>query len=396
MEKFNNLTTVSENREPQRAYYIPFGNKSDAMSRKKSKSSQYTDLNGEWNFRYFESHLDIPDTMSEISYEEKLPVPSCWESYGYGQIHYTNINYPFQYDPPYTLSVNPVGAYSREFEYSGEGLLYVVFEGVSSYFELYVNDTYVGMSRCSHMQAEFELSRFAKEGINTITALVYTYNVESYLEDQDFFRYHGIFRDVYLLSRPCEHIRDIYIKPHMDGSVDFEITFRNQALDYKITLYTPDGEAVEKITDPILWSAEKPILYGALIECNGEYIYKRFGFRSIATSDDGELLINGKSVKLKGVNRHDSHPRYGYCTSFEDMKNDIVLMKQYNINCVRTSHYPNHPEFLEMCDEYGLYVMDECDQETHGVEHAFGLCSLRSITEMASNPDWLPSYMDRM
>ena len=396
MEKFNNLSTVSENREPQRAYYIPFGNKSDAMSRKKSKSSQYTDLNGEWNFRYFESHLDIPDTMSEISYEEKLPVPSCWESYGYGQIHYTNINYPFQYDPPYTLSVNPVGAYSREFEYSGEGLLYVVFEGVSSYIELYVNDTYVGMSRCSHMQAEFELSRFAKEGINTITALVYTYNVESYLEDQDFFRYHGIFRDVYLLSRPCEHIRDIYIKPHMDGSVDFEITFRNQALDYKITLYTPDGEAVEKITDPILWSAEKPILYGALIECNGEYIYKRFGFRSIATSDDGELLINGKSVKLKGVNRHDSHPRYGYCTSFEDMKNDIVLMKQYNINCVRTSHYPNHPEFLEMCDEYGLYVMDECDQETHGVEHAFGLCSLRSITEMASNPDWLPSYMDRM
>ncbi len=396
MEKFNDLSIVSENREPQRAYYIPFGDKTAAIAGEKSKSSQYKDLNGEWRFRYFESHLDIPDTMSEISYSETLPVPSCWECYGYGQIHYTNINYPFQYDPPFTLSVNPVGAYSREFEYSGKDKLYVVFEGVSSYFELYVNDTYVGMSRCSHMQAEFDLTKIAKKGKNTLTALVYTYNVESYLEDQDFFRYHGIFRDVYLLERPVEHINDIYIKPEMNGNVNFEITFKGKELDYNITLYTPDGKAVENITEPELWSAEKPTLYGALIECNGEYIYKKFGFRTVATSDLGELLINGVPVKLKGVNRHDSHPDFGYCTSYEHMLSDILLMKQYNINCVRTSHYPNDPRFLEICDEYGMYVMDECDQETHGVEHAFGLCSLRSIKEMASNPDWLASYMDRM
>ncbi len=396
MEKFNKLSIVSENREPQRAYYIPFADINAAKEDIKSKSSQYTDLNGEWDFRYFESHLDIPDSISQIDYGEKIPVPSCWECYGYGQIHYTNINYPFQYDPPYTLSVNPVGAYSRSFEYKGEDSLYVVFEGVSSYFELYINGEYVGLSRGSHLQAEFDISKYAKMGQNTITALVYTYNAESYLEDQDFFRFHGIFRDVYLLARPENHIRDIYIKPHMDGKVDFELTFKNEESDYKITLLDTEGNAVEKITEPKLWSAEKPNLYSAVIECNGEYIYKRFGFRSIVTSDLGELLINGTPVKLKGVNRHDSHPKYGYCTSFEDMEQDIIMMKQNNINCVRTSHYPNHPIFLELCDKYGLYVIDECDVETHGVENACGLCSLKSVEEMASNPIWLNSYMDRM
>ncbi len=396
MEKFNDLSIVSENREPQRAYYIPFSDMKGAMEDIKSKSSQYTDLNGEWDFTYFESHLDIPDNISEIVYCEKLPVPSCWECYGYGQIQYTNINYPFQYDPPYTLSVNPVGAYNRSFEYKGEDSLYVVFEGISSYFELYVNGEYAGLSRGSHLQAEFDISKYAKLGQNTITVLVYTYNVESYLEDQDFFRFHGIFRDVYLLKRPQNHIVDVYIKPHIDGQVDFELTFKGEKLAYEITLFDTEGKKVENITWPKLWSAEKPNLYSAVIECNGEYIYKRFGFRSIETSDKGELLINGISVKLKGVNRHDSHPKYGYCTTIEDMERDIVLMKQNNINCVRTAHYPNHPIFLELCDQYGLYVMDECDMETHGVEHAYGLCSLKSIDEMASNPIWLNSYMDRM
>ncbi len=396
MEKFNDLSIISESREPQRAYYIPFSNKKDAISDKRLQSSQYIDLNGEWDFKYFESYLDIPDNISDILYSKKLPVPSCWECYGYGQIQYTNINYPFQYDPPYTSSVNPVGVYNRNFEYMGNNSLYLVFEGLSSYFELYVNNTYVGLSRGSHMQAEFDITKYAKVGSNTVTILVYTYNAESYLEDQDFFRFHGIFRDVYLLARPQNHIKDIYIKPHMDGQVDFEITFKNEVLDYSVTLFDYNGSQLDKIEAPELWSAEKPVLYGALIFCNGEYIFKKFGFRSIETSDKGELLINGVSVKLKGVNRHDSHPKYGYCTTIEDMEKDILMMKQHNINCVRAAHYPNHPIFLELCDKYGLYVMDECDQETHGVENAWGLCSLKSIEEMASNPIWLDSYMDRM
>ncbi len=396
MEKFNNLSIVSENRESQRAYYIPFSDKKTALTGKKSNSSQYYDLNGEWNFKYFDSHLDIPDNISEICFDASIPVPSCWECYGYGQIQYTNINYPFQYDPPYTLSVNPVGAYSRNFNYNGNEKLYMIFEGVSSYFKLYINNEYVGLSRGSHLQAEFDISKYAKKGENTVTVLVYTYNAESYLEDQDFFRFHGIFRDVYVLKRPVNHIKDVYIKPNISGEISIELTFSGEPSEYQTALYNPDGQEISHIKNPMLWSAEKPTLYGIMIECNGEFIYKSFGFRTVKTSDIGELLINDVPVKLKGVNRHDSHPKYGYCTSYEDMEQDIILMKQHNINCVRTSHYPNHPIFLELCDKYGLYVMDECDQETHGVEHAYGLCSLKSIDEMASNPHWLPSYMDRM
>lgn len=396
MEKYNNLTIISENREPQRAYYIPFSRKEDALSKHGTQSDLYTSLNGEWNFKYLECPLDLPDNISETEYTETLPVPSCWECYGYGQIHYTNINYPFQYDPPYTQSMNPVGIYSREFTISEIDSLYMIFEGVSSYFELYINGTYVGLSRGSHLQSEFDITSYVKSGTNTVTAVVYTFNVESYLESQDFFRFHGIFRDVYLLSRPKNHIRDIYIKADIENGITIEPTFTGEPLPVDITLYSPNGEEIESVENPLLWSAEKPNLYGVLISCGGEYIYKRTGFRTVATSDIGELLINGVSVKLKGVNRHDSHPKYGYYTSREDMERDILLMKQHNINCVRTAHYPNHPEFLEMCDKYGIYVMDECDQETHGVENAYGLCSLASIEEMASNPIWLDSYMDRM
>ncbi len=406
LEKYNDFSVVSENREPQRAYYVPFSDKTDAMTKHWEESDRCTLLNGEWNFKYLESPLDIPDNISDIVYENTLPVPSCWECFGYGQIWYTNINYPFQYDPPYTLSMNPVGVYSRKFNLENTDKMYMVFEGVSSYFELYINGRYVGMSRGSHLQAEFDITDYVNVGENTVTAAVYTWNAESYLEDQDFFRFHGIFRDVYLLNRPTEHIRDIYIKPNVSGEAVFEYDFVGGSKPISVEISDPSGNVIlnaqvqngnsVKIDNPRLWSAEHPNLYGVLIDCGGEYIYKRIGFVSVATSKDGELLINGVSVKLKGVNRHDSNPKTGYYTSREDMERDIVLMKQHNINCVRTSHYPNHPEFLEMCDRYGLYVMDECDQETHGVEHAFGLCSLASIGEMASNEDILGSYMDRM
>ena len=396
MERYNDLSMVSENREPQRAYYIPFGDRCAALTQPGEASDRYIALNGTWGFGYFETPLDLPEDAADIVCGAELPVPSCWECYGYGQIHYTNINYPFQYDPPYTQSMNPVGVYTRRFNVSDTERLYIVFEGVSSYFELYINNEYVGMSRGSHMQAEFEITGYVKQGENSVTVMVYTWNVESYLEDQDFFRFHGIFRDVYLLSRPQEHIRDIYIKANVNSGISVEVSFSGEALPYSVAVYDLYGREVGDMDEPLLWSAEKPYLYGVLIECGGEYIYKKVGFRSVSTSDAGELLINGVSVKLKGVNRHDSHPKYGYCTSIEDMRADIMLMKQHNINCVRTSHYPNHPRFLELCDEYGMYVIDECDQETHGVEHAFGLCSLASIGEMASNPAWLPSYLDRM
>ena len=406
-EKYDDFSLVSENRERPRAYYIPFSDKTNAVTMKNYDSDAFVSLNGKWNFSYAECPLDIPDDISKIQYTDSIAVPSCLECCGYGQIHYTNINYPFQYDPPYTYKMNPVGVYNRTFYHAAsDKKTYSVFEGVSSYFELYINGKYVGMSRGSHMQAEFDITSFLSDGMNDVTAAVYTWNAESYLEDQDFFRFHGIFRDVYLLDRPKNHIRDIYIKPDVCGKIAFEFDFVGAEQPCSVSVMSYDGKVIAckeilasgeiDIGSPCLWSAEKPNLYGVLISCCGEYIYKRIGFREITTSPKGELLINGVSVKLKGVNRHDSNPKTGYCTTEEDMERDIILMKQNNINCIRTSHYPNHPHFLELCDEYGMYVMDECDQETHGVENAYGLCSTSAIGQMAGNPEVLPSYMDRM
>lgn len=395
MEKYNDLKMLSENREKQRAYYIPHRSLESATSKDKQRSSAYRSLNGVWDFCYLECPLDLPEDISALSFSETLPVPSCWESYGYGQIQYTNTDYPFQYDPPYTEEMNPVGVYHREFESPASGRTYLVFEGVSSYFELYINGSYAGMSRGSHYQAEFDVTAWVRCGKNTVTVAVYTHNVESYLEDQDQFRYHGIFRDVYILSRPENHIKDIYIKPHISGRAEVEVTFAGEPLPYEFFFLLSDGSRVKRIESPQLWSAEKPCLYDAVIVCNGEYILRAVGFRAVAVNHKGELLINGVSVKLKGVNRHDSHPEYGWCVSYEDMRRDIVLMKQHNINCVRTAHYPNHPEFLELCDKYGLYVVDECDIETHGVNAALGV-SPASAQEIVGNKSWLPSMLDRM
>jgi len=396
MEKYNDLALVHENRLPQRAYYIPHPTLQSALTGKKETSSAYKSLNGTWNFAYFETPLDVPDDMSEISYEANLPVPSCWECYGYGQIQYTNKNYPFQYDPPYVETVNPVGVYNRTFTANGKGKTYIVFEGVSSYFELYVNNRYVGMSRASRCQSEFDLTDYVVHGENVISVAVYTMNVGSYLEDQDQFRYHGIFRDVYLLERPQNHIRDIYLKPDISGKVELEVTFAGEALPYEFYILMPDGGQVTEVKNPKLWSAEKPNLYDAVIVCNGEFILRRIGFRSIAVSPLGELIINGVSVKLKGVNRHDSHPEFGWCTTEEHMIRDIEMIKSHNMNCIRASHYPNYPEFVEMCDRYGLYMVAECDIETHGIDYAVGMRTIAAAKEIVDNPDWLPAMMDRM
>lgn len=395
MEKYNDLSLTLENREKPRAYYIPHTTRESAVTGEKYNSSVYGDLNGDWQFAYFETPQDLPDDLGEICFQNTLPVPGCWECYGYGQIHYTNRNYPFQYEPPFTSPINGVGVYQREFT-AAEGRTYLVFEGVSSYLELYVNGKYVGMSRGSHLQAEFEVTEFVAPGSNALTAVVYTNNAEIYLEDQDHFRYHGIFRDVYTLNRPMEHIQDIYIKPALDGKVQVEATFKGQPQPYVYYVVMPDGSCVDRVENPVLWSAEKPVLYTFVLECNGEFISKRIGFRSIAVSDRGELLINGVSVKLKGVNRHDSYPGKGWCASREDMLKDIFLMKQHNINCIRTSHYPNHPEFYELCDKYGMYVMDECDVETHGAEYALGMRTVAAAKSIVDNPDWEGAMVDRM
>ena len=401
-----NPAIQQENREPQRAYYIPYSDMKLAMEQNIKANFCYNCLNGNWNFSFFESPLDLPDELEKINYENIIPVPSCWECYGYGQIQYVNIDYPFQVNLPYTVSANPVGVYNRKF-YFGDEIYnrkqYLVFEGVDNAFAVYLNNKYVGFSKGSRYQAEFDISALIMNGENNITVVVYTFSDGAYLEGQDCFRYHGIFREVYILNRSKEHLTDININTTIDGLVSFDTFYTSNNISAKYTIFDTDGkvlaekiEGAYKISSPKLWNAEKPYLYGVLIECNGEYIFKKFGFRDVKVSSSGELLINGVSVKIKGVNRHDSHPKYGYCVSREDMLKDIKLMKQNNINCVRTAHYPNHPNFVEMCDEYGLYVIDECDVESHGIEHAYGLCSAFSGEKLASNSEWFPAYMDRI
>ena len=390
MKKYENPALVGENRCKQRAYYIPCATKEEALSK---MSSRYTSLNGTWEFGYFKN----PYEVDENQLNDNIEVPSCWQSLGYDQLQYTNVNYPFNFEPPYVPAENPVGVYRRGFTASEGERTYIVFEGVSSYFEVKVNGEYVGMSKGSHLQSEFDITGFVKNGENELVVTVYKWCDGSYLEDQDFLRFNGIFRDVYLLRRPTEHMTDFYIHTHKSGSVWVDTDFTDGRLPVNMTILDPDGNEMDGMTvaSPKLWTAETPTLYTLVIECNGEWIAKRFGF-SFVTIEDGMLKVNGAPVKLKGVNRHDSHPENGYTVSKEHMLNDLLLMKQFNINCVRTSHYPNHPEFMEMCDELGFYVIDECDLETHGTERVYGYRSVEACTVLSGNPVWQAAYVDRM
>ncbi len=401
---YENPRLPHENRERARAHYIPYASASSALSHA-SRNARFVSLNGKWCFRYYPTPWDMPACPSFSDCKDTIPVPSCWECYGYGTPNYTNINYPIPYNPPLVPRENPVGVYARRLSFKKDASLprtYIAFDGAASCLVLYINGRYVGMSKGAHMTAEFDISDHLLDGENEIVCAVYTYSDATYLEDQDFFRFHGIFRDVYLLRRPENHARDLFIKTDVKGHVSIEADFIGESLPISGKLISPSGEEQSfrtpktRVKEPLLWNAEKPYLYTILLHIGNEYIVKKIGFKSVSASKAGELLINGKPVKIKGVNRHDSNPKTGYTVSEEDMRRDILMMKANNFNCVRTSHYPNAPRFVELCDEYGLYVIDECDQETHGVEHAYGLCSLKSIESMASNPLWEASYMDRV
>lgn len=381
---FENVKKISENRLPQRAYYIP------------ENEGAYTSLNGDWDFYWY------PDgNLSRKTDKKKIPVPSCWQLQGYENPYYTNVVYPFPVDPPYLPDENPVGVYERIFTIEKNICTYVVFEGVSSRLELYINDRYVGMSQGSHLQAEFDITGFVGKGENKITAVVYKWCTGSFLEDQDQFRYNGIFRDVYLLSRPKGHIKDINITTEGNRIV---INYDGEA---KISLYSEKGIIEEKIShgicefevkNPILWNAEKPYLYTLIFEYREEIIIQKVGFVTYSTDDMGRFLVNGTEVKIKGINHHDTNPYTGWYMTYEDMKKDLVLMKSININTIRTSHYPPHPEFLNMCDELGFYVMTECDIETHGFSVRYGEMKYDSVhneTWINNMPEWKESFIER-
>ena len=359
-------------------YFIPFSPGQDPFD-DREKSDRFMLLNGQWNFRYYDSIIDIEDDFISLPYDKTIPVPSNWQLHGYDKPQYTNVCYPIPYDPPFVPDDIPVGVYSRNYDYTPDGLdRILVFEGVDSCVYLYINDEFAGYTQVSHSTSEFDITPFLKEGANIITAAVLKWCDGTYLEDQDKFRLSGIFRDVYVLSRPAKRLNNYIIRTELsDDLSSAKFVFRPEGCSVKAVLCDASGnitaeftadensETVIQISSPVLWSAENPYLYSLTIYAEDEVIGEQVGFRKISV-EKGVVKINGRAVKFKGVNRHDSYPDTGYYASVEQMKKDIELMKMHNINAVRTSHYPNSPLFYKLCDRYGLYVIDEADMESHG------------------------------
>ncbi len=388
---FEDLTALHIGTEPNRAYYIPASREGMFFCRRE-ESDRFQSLNGQWKFRY-EPRLDeMNDHFYEEGYDLRgfsdVPVPGMWQMYGVDHHQYTNIRYPFPLDPPYVPRENPCGAYVREFDYEETPEapeVYLDFEGVDSCFYVWLNGSFVGYSQVSHSTSEFKVTGLLKKGTNRLAVLVLKWCDGSYLEDQDKFRMSGIFRDVFLLKRPAEGIWDYKIKamPLEGGGGRFtaEIDFRGENREAAYRLEDPSGKTVleGRCTDGHIcadlekaerWDAENPRLYTLVLTTENEVICDRAGFREIHVAD-GVLYINGAPVKFHGVNRHDSDPRTGFVISPEQMEKDLRLMKEHNVNAIRTSHYPNSPQYYHLFDEYGFYVIDEADNESHGVDERY-------------------------
>ena len=398
-----------------RAYYIPCADAAEALSRP-DVSSRCRLLNGDWRFRYYENVHDLPEEFPAALPEDwdTIPVPSVWQTQGYDRHQYTNIRYPFPYDPPYVPRENPCGLYSLTFADRADGMRrFLYFEGVDSCFYLFLNGRFVGYSQVSHSSSEFDVTDFLRDGDNELLALVLKWCDGSYLEDQDKLRMSGIFRDVTLLSRPAAQVRDYFVAADLsedNASAVIRVTLEKTepSLPVCLTLYAPDGaplamqettgdRAAFPLESPVLWNAESPRLYTLLIETDGEAVAQRVGVRRVENRN-GVLLVNGMPVKFRGVNRHDSDPVTGYVISREQALRDLRLMKEHNVNAIRTSHYPNAPWFAELCAEHGFYVIAEADLETHGTVELYGTDSPydEKFSRLANDPLFREATLDRV
>lgn len=397
---------------PDHCYFIPFGKEQDAFAARE-QSRFFGLLNGEWDLTYYDSIIDMPDDFINTEPAGKIPVPSNWQLHGYDKAQYTNVCYPIPYDPPYVPDDIPVGVYRRAYTYKPDGLRRILcFEGVDSCFYLYINGKFAGYSQVAHHTSEFDITDMLNEGKNYITAAVLKWCDGTYLEDQDKFRLSGIFRDVYVLSRPEKRLENYRITAEPDSTFKFGVLKVSvQGADVKLRLYDGDtpvceGEAKEgtpferTIGDVRLWSAEQPYLYRLEIETDTELIGEKVGFRRVGI-EDGVLKLNGRHIKIFGVNRHDSYPDTGAYADKAKMRRDLELMKLHNVNAVRTSHYPNAPEFYAMCDELGLYVIDEADLETHGCVNVYNDLKwtykdgYNGIALIAKDPQFRDAILDR-
>ena len=383
---YENLSVLHENTMPARAYYIPASRRMDNLVEHREESDRMQLLNGTWKFQYFNSIYDIQDSFFEKNYDTKnfdeIQVPSVWQMAGYDTHQYTNIRYPFPFDPPYVPQDIPCGAYVHTFEYSRDEKApksFLNFEGVDSCFYVWINGSYIGYSQVSHMTSEFDVTDVLQDGTNTVAVLVMKWCDGSYLEDQDKFRMSGIFRDVYILKRPKQAISDYHIKTRIEdmlAKVEIEMKFYSP-LNVKISIedrngavvalgsIAEEGTAVLEIASPELWNTENPYLYKLILETENEVIVDHIALRKIEIKDQ-VIYLNGQKIKFRGVNRHDSDPVTGFTINPEQITTDLTLMKQHNFNAIRSSHYPNAPFFYEMCDKYGFMVIDEADIEAHG------------------------------
>ena len=440
---WENEAVFAVNKEPGRATFIPFSNimemERDPSYRKPwiaPASSRYLSLNGNWKFHWVKEPEERPKEFYRTDYDvsgwDEIPVPSNWEMHGYGTPIYTNVTYPFRNNPPfiqgnrgyttYEQERNAVGSYRREFTLPEEWRdkeVFIHFNGVYSAMYLWVNGKKVGYSQGANNDAEFDITAYVKPGVNTVAAEVYRWSDGSYLEDQDMFRLSGIHRDVYLIATPKMRLRDFCLTADFEGGDLNRATFRTEADIHNygggggamlnVRLLDADGKTAGEtsaklrtpgkgkevrqtleipVHDVQLWSAEKPYLYTAVLELKDgkgytqEVAHAQFGFRKIEIKDR-RVFINDEQVFFKGANRHDIHPKYGKAVPVESMIEDILLFKRYNLNTIRTSHYPNDPRMYALFDYYGLYVMDEADVECHG------------NASISNNPSWLPAFIDR-
>lgn len=430
---WENPRVLSRNRERAHATLIPFADEDSARAGEREASPFFRLLNGPWRFFYGAAPWLAPEGFFAENFDDAawatLTVPGVWQMQGYDQPHYTNRAFPFPKDPPFVPDENPVGFYRRTFEIPEpwrEREILLTFEGVASAFYVWVNGVSVGFSKGSHNPAEFNITAAVRPGRNQLTVQVFKWSDASYMEDQDMWRLNGIFRDVHLVAAPAVHLRDARVRTffeadYLDARLEITAWLRNYSpgqragawLDCK--LLDPAGKLVlekqeqvssaiaaqgeqavtftEKVKAPAKWTAETPALYTlvlALLSPDGsvtEVVALRIGFRQVEIRDQ-QLLINGVAVKLRGVNRHEFDPDTGYAVSLESMRRDIVLMKQHNINTVRTSHYPDDPRWYDLCDEYGLYLIDEADQESHG----FGYDGPDVPSRV---PEWQEAFVDR-
>ena len=383
---YEDLSVLHENTMPARAYFIPASKRMDNLVEHREESDRMQLLNGTWKFQYFNSIYDVQEPFFEKDYDtenfDEIQVPSVWQMAGYDTHQYTNIRYPFPFDPPYVPQDIPCGTYVHTFVYHKDEnapKAFLNFEGVDSCFYVWINGSYVGYSQVSHMTSEFDITDLLRDGENSIAVLVMKWCDGSYLEDQDKFRMSGIFRDVYILKRPKQAISDYHIKTRIEdmlAKVEIEMKFYSP-LNVKISIedrngavvalgsIAEEGTAVLEIASPELWNTENPYLYKLILETENEVIVDHIALRKIEIKDQ-VIYLNGQKIKFRGVNRHDSDPVTGFTISLEQLTTDLTLMKQHNFNAIRSSHYPNAPFFYEMCDKYGFMVIDEADIEAHG------------------------------